>query len=423
MMANAEVESLYAVRSRQGEGIMVIGENPAFLSSLAIGPAVNLKFKLKDLLYTAVSLPFNMQAQTQSNWCWAATATSTSIFYRPSSTWTQCRVANGELNLGTCCNSPVPGACNVPWYLDRALQRTQNFVSISGPVSFAAVQAELNAGRVLGARVGWAGGGGHFMVIYGCSTVGGVQYFNIDDPIYGKSNPSVATFSNSYQGSGTWTHTYFTKAGPPMVNIRIRELAPDLLNRIWELRPLLRAQSGGTAGGDAAESTDNVSLGLAHPVHVLGLADLAAGGGAEEYAGGAMAAQPVAIRVIETRDGNFEGFYDVSADSGTESAGAEVLQMASADNDYGRLLERGLSAVSNHIEDDSAETDLRLLRIPALYTEAVVVGEGNEAVAVPIRSPQPGVRLFEPVPLAALLERLAEPAREILAEDDDLKGS
>ncbi|TMJ18770.1 MAG: hypothetical protein E6G92_02705 [Alphaproteobacteria bacterium] len=399
---------------------MALGENSAFLSSIAISPIDYRRFKLKDLLYTAVSLPFNMQHQTQSNWCWAATSTSTSLFYRPASTWTQCRVANSALALTTCCGSPVPGACNVAWYLDRALQVTQNFVSVSGPASFAAVQAEINAGRVLGARVGWAGGGGHFMVIYGCSTVGGVQYFNIDDPIYGKSNPSVATFSSSYQGSGTWTHTYFTKAGPPMVNIRIRELAPELLKRIWEVRPLLVPHGGDEAGG-AAAGTASVSLGLAHPVQILGLSDLAraAGGAAAEVSYAAMAPEPSAIRVIETRDGEFGGFYDVSAGGGTP----EVLQMASADNDYGRLFERGLAALSKQVDDDDSETDLRLLRIPALYTEAVVVGEGESAVAVPIRSPQEGVPLFEPMPLAELLARLEKPAREILDDDDELKGA
>ena len=48
------------------------------------------------------------------------------------STWTQCRVANGELGHSDCCNSPLPLACNVPWYLDQALTRTNNFVSIPG---------------------------------------------------------------------------------------------------------------------------------------------------------------------------------------------------------------------------------------------------------------------------------------------------
>src|SRR3954468_1677960 len=106
-------------------------------------------------------LAFTMQAQTQSNWCWAANSTSVSHFYWPLSPWTQCGVAGAELSRTDCCNSPVPQPCNVPWYLDRALTRTQNFVSVTGPVSFSTVRAEIDAGRPVGVRIGWAGGGGH----------------------------------------------------------------------------------------------------------------------------------------------------------------------------------------------------------------------------------------------------------------------
>src|SRR5262245_48351627 len=153
-----------------------------------------------------------MQAQTESNWCWAATSTSVSRFYWAMSTWIQCKVAGAELHLNGCCHAPAPAPCNVPWFLDLALTRTNNFVSMTGPLPFNQVQAEIDAGRPVGARIGWNGGGGHFMVIYGYASAGGVDYFDIDDPIYGKSHLTVARFSTGYQGSGTWTHAYFTKA-------------------------------------------------------------------------------------------------------------------------------------------------------------------------------------------------------------------
>ncbi|MGH7958723.1 MAG: papain-like cysteine protease family protein [Opitutaceae bacterium] len=146
---------------------------------------------------------FTIQSQTQSNWCWAATSVSVSHFYWTGSSWTQCQVASDELGRTDCCNSPVPSPCNVPWFLDRALTRTNNFVSITGQITFAQVQAEIDAGRPVGARVGWSGGGGHFMVIYGYRTVGTTRYFDIADPIYGNSSPTVATFSSSYQGAAS----------------------------------------------------------------------------------------------------------------------------------------------------------------------------------------------------------------------------
>src|SRR6476660_9447377 len=159
-------------------------------------------------------LAFAMQAQTESNWCWAATSTSVSHYYWFLSTWTRCGVANAELGRGDCCASPAPSPCNVPWYLDRALTRTNNFVSITGTVAFATVQAEIDAGRPVGARIGWSGGGGHFVCIYGyIEILGGIaEFFDIDDPIYGKSTLRVADFTTKYQTTGSWTHTYFTKS-------------------------------------------------------------------------------------------------------------------------------------------------------------------------------------------------------------------
>jgi hypothetical protein len=80
-------------------------------------------FNVGELIFQTASLPFNMEAQTQTNWCWAATAKSVSHYFFKRSPWTQCKVASAELGL-TCCVSPVPSACNVSWFLDRALTRT-----------------------------------------------------------------------------------------------------------------------------------------------------------------------------------------------------------------------------------------------------------------------------------------------------------
>ncbi len=156
-----------------------------------------------------VLLMFNMQLQVENQWCWAATSASVSIFYNSGSTWTQCLVACSVLRISTCCAMPTP--CNKPWYLDQALSVTNNFVNQSGQLTFQNVESELLNGRVLGVRVGWYGGGGHFMVIYGCKTTNGVNYYNIDDPIYGKSLITEAAFQTAYQGAGSWTHSYNTK--------------------------------------------------------------------------------------------------------------------------------------------------------------------------------------------------------------------
>ncbi len=157
----------------------------------------------------AVLLGFSMQTQTQSNWCWSASAVSTSRYYNASNTWTQCTLVNAELGQTTCCVNGSSAACDRAWFLDRALQRTGNLDHWSGSASsFSDLSGAITGGHPLGARVGWSGGGGHFVVIHGCDAN---QMITVSDPIYGTSYLSLSTFTNNYQGSGTWTDSYFTR--------------------------------------------------------------------------------------------------------------------------------------------------------------------------------------------------------------------
>lgn len=158
-----------------------------------------------------VRLNFEMQRQTQSNWCWAATAASVSRFYDPASTWTQCRIANGQTGRTDCCGSGASGACNIYGFLDDALTRTGNFSRVKGGTSsFQQVENEIVAGRPHGIRVAWSGGGAHFV----CAT--GVQdndFVWVSDCGSGTTSlVNYDTLVNSYSGSGSWTHSYFTQA-------------------------------------------------------------------------------------------------------------------------------------------------------------------------------------------------------------------
>jgi Papain-like cysteine protease AvrRpt2 len=156
-------------------------------------------------------VPLSMQAQLQTQWCWAACATSASHLYDAASTWTQCRVVNAELTQTGCCQDGSSGQCNQPWYLDLALTRTGNLAGLaSGTVPLSRLRSELAAGRPVGARIGWAGGGGHFAMISGCLD-DATGILEVRDSIYGASEISIAAFVSSYQGSGSWTHTYYTE--------------------------------------------------------------------------------------------------------------------------------------------------------------------------------------------------------------------
>lgn len=369
-------------------------------------------------LFQYKQLNFNMQAQTQTNWCWAATSTSVSHFYWLWSTWTQCLVANGELGFSNCCNSSVPSACNVPWYLDRALTRTNNFVSITGQVSFASVRAEIDAGRPVGARIGWSGGGGHFMVIYGYSWIAGAEYFDIDDPIYGKSHLSVSDFASNYQGSGTWTHTYFTKS---YFRLPIKFLYPEdlILRKIWEVRPLLSLKREAAVAEDRRQPPEEeaASLGIAQRIYAVPLDAI--------LSGEAPQPQPVGLRVYELIDNTPRAFFDLS-----EGEDARVLQMSAARNHlepFARALPAALSAVERRDKegggDGEAEAELRLFRAPALNFEALWLAyEGRqEDLLVPLL-PLAGLSVGEPVPYDRALQFLREAARP-LANMDDTMGA
>jgi hypothetical protein len=156
-------------------------------------------------------LNFAMQAQQQTQWCWAAVSVSIAAYYDPGTSWTQCQMAGAELNQATCCENGSSSECNQPWYLDKALERAGALASMNAPPSSGVGEEpdEIQAGRPVCVRIGWSGGGGHFVVIEGYRY--DLEQVAIDDPWHGASDVPVNTFRTAYQGSGSWTHTYRTK--------------------------------------------------------------------------------------------------------------------------------------------------------------------------------------------------------------------
>jgi hypothetical protein len=157
-----------------------------------------------------VVLRFPIQRQEQSQWCWAGVAQSVSRWYVPGSTWTQCQIANRQFNRNDCCGAGATGACNNPSLLQTALGTVGHLDRQTGSQeSLQTVENELVAGRPLCIRVGWAGGGGHFIVASGVEDDGFVW---VSDP-GGGTTALVAydTLRTAYRGSGTWTHSYFTR--------------------------------------------------------------------------------------------------------------------------------------------------------------------------------------------------------------------
>jgi len=311
---------------------------------------------LWDKFYSSAVLNFTMQAQTQSNWCWAATSNSVSHFYSALlNPWSQCKIAAAELGQ-TCCTSPVPGPCNVPWYLDKALTRTQNFVSIKGgTLTWEEVKAQIDAGLVVGTRIGWSGGGGHFMAIYGVSKIFNTKYFHIDDPIYGKSVLTVSQFSTNYQGSGTWTHSYITKKHFYFMWIKDLVFKPELLKPIPEVRPLIRLQRPELR---ADKTAAELELSFAHHAYIVGLKDIDKDITIPE--------KPSSLRVIELDQKKPVAMYDLA----TTAENPEVLQV-STDDDYLHRIENGMEKIKSSLQQKEIEGEMRVLKFPALNLEAL----------------------------------------------------
>lgn len=316
----------------------------------------NLERELRffEWIYTFLVLPFNMELQTQSNWCWAATAKSVSRFYSIFSPWTQCKVAAEEL-AKSCCSTPVPAPCNIPWYLDKALTRTKNFVSIQGgTITWESVKLQLENGLVVGARQGWSGGGGHFMVIHGVSRVGSTKYLHIDDPIYGKSVLTYNQFATNYQGSGTWTHTYFTKKYFYFMWFKDLLIRPELLKPIPEVRALRNVYEDTV---DVKEGVREGEYNIPHHTYLVGLNEIK-----KDFA---LPKTPNSLRIIEIQNEEPAALYEL----GVNENNPELIQM-NVSPAYFKQLDDSLGRLKRFAEQNKELGEIRLIKVPALNIEA-----------------------------------------------------
>jgi hypothetical protein len=164
-------------------------------------------------LLTCVKPTFTMQHQQQTEWCWAANATTVALFYNPASSWTQCTLVNAEFGRNDCCTNPASASCNQPWYLDRALTKVGHLArAFAGPTGVGDIVNQFAQNRPLGVEITWSGGGGHapaltcyWRIIHTAFLV------HVEDPWYGPSLYQYKAFCTSYQGSGSWSYSYMTQ--------------------------------------------------------------------------------------------------------------------------------------------------------------------------------------------------------------------
>lgn len=184
-----------------------------------VGPQISLRESEGGSPPAGSDIGLNMQPQLQSNWCWSATTVSVALYYSASASWTQCSLANAELGQSTCCTNGSSAACNRPWTLDTALNRVGRLNRwSSGTQPFTTIRSEVQAKRAFACRIGWNGGGGHFVVASGYS--GGSRgvgsppappMVRIQDSALGPSTVPYSALVKGYNSTGSWTHSYFTQ--------------------------------------------------------------------------------------------------------------------------------------------------------------------------------------------------------------------
>jgi papain like cysteine protease AvrRpt2 len=157
-------------------------------------------------------MPFQIEKQREDLWCWAAVSASVDHYFFPASTFTQCKVAGKVLNRANCCADP--DLCNDKATLQDALDAVGRLRDTRiGPLSFEDIRREIDAFLPIGVRIGWRGGGGHFVVISGYSeSPSGAQLVDVADPLFPNSTMYYDDFVSAYQtgvtSGGEWTATF-----------------------------------------------------------------------------------------------------------------------------------------------------------------------------------------------------------------------
>ena len=162
-----------------------------------------------------VYLGLKEQYQQQSEWCWSATTVSITLYYDPSSTWTQCTLVNTDHNQTTCCQNGSSTACNQPGYPDQALTTTGHLSSTAmNKPSLQTLINQLEAGHPVSINIQWFGGGGHNPATDGYDNSNpSAPTLDIQDPIYGPSTQDYNTFPGSYNGGGQLVRIVFHEIG------------------------------------------------------------------------------------------------------------------------------------------------------------------------------------------------------------------
>ncbi|MFF4953695.1 papain-like cysteine protease family protein [Streptomyces chattanoogensis] len=151
-------------------------------------------------------LDISMQAQEESNWCWAGSGNTIASWYGRNYSQNQfCNAAFGRPQNTACPNNQATLG-NVQNAFDWMGINSGSYVS--GYLRYSTVQNEINADRPIETRIQWSSGGGHMHVIYGFDTAKNWVYWG--DPWGSNNRYNWGDYGYYVNGSSfSWTHSLY----------------------------------------------------------------------------------------------------------------------------------------------------------------------------------------------------------------------
>lgn len=156
-------------------------------------------------------LSFEMEEQTEDNWCWAATTKAVSDFYTPESPISQCTVA-GRVKGVDCCRNSSGSPCNEYDFLSDALRKTQNFENfLNRQLLWKDIKDQIALRKIVCAYIQWDNStAGHYVALYGVAGIGrGTKMVFVRDPDGEDKLMTYARFK-TYERQGQWLGSYLT---------------------------------------------------------------------------------------------------------------------------------------------------------------------------------------------------------------------
>ena len=162
------------------------------------------------------ALPFQIQDQQQTSWCWAAVAASVTDYFHMvngAEVKAQCELASKYAKPSDCCADPSADGCDCPGVLETVLDDMVHCQGASGAVGFDDIVTEIGTRKCpVCCKIAWPDdANGHYVVIMGCHDDGSKDVIVLD-PI--KDSPYNGAYTlDTFDGlaGGSWSTTIKTK--------------------------------------------------------------------------------------------------------------------------------------------------------------------------------------------------------------------